>query len=207
MYFNHVGFCCLLFHGIYLLILCGENELNPGRKDVKYLSLCHWNLNSITAHDFAKVSAIKAFNTTKNFDFVCLSESYLDSDISSVDKNLCLDGNKLIRADHPKNIKQGGVCIYYRETLPVKIVQLNYLPECLVCEINYNKKIFIVTLYRSPSQSTDEFDEFLRGFEDVIDYINQCNPYFTLITGDFNARCNRWWENDSNNTEGVSIDN
>ena len=127
--------------------------------------------------------------------------------ISSVDKNLCLDGYKLIHADHPKIIKQGGVCIYYRETLPVKIVQLNYLPECLVCEINYNKKIFIVTLYRSPSQSTDEFDEFLRGFEDETDYINQCNPYFTLITGDFNARCNRWWENDSNNTEGVSIDN
>ena len=128
--------------------------------------------------------------------------------ISSVDKNLCLDGYKLIHADHPKIIKQGGVCIYYRETLPVKIIQLSYVPECLVCEINYNKKkIFIVTLYRSPSQSTDEFDEFLRGFEDVIDYINQCNPYFTLITGDFNARCNRWWENDSNNTEGVSIDN
>ena len=65
----------------------------------------------------------------------------------------------------------------------------------------------MVILYRSPSQSTDEFDDFLRGFEGIIDNINQCNPYFTLITGDFNARCNRWWENDSNNTEGVSIDN
>ena len=208
IYFNHVGFCYLLFQGIYLLILCGDIELNPGPKDTKYLSLCHWNLNSIVAHDFAKVSAIKAFNTTKNFDFICLSESYLDSTISSVDKNLRLDGYILIRAANPKNIKQGGVCIYYRETLPLKIIQLNYLPEYLVCEISYNdKKIFIVALYRSPSQSTDEFDEFLRGFEDVIDYINQCNPYFTLITGDFNARCNRWWENDSNNTEGVSIDN
>ena len=95
----------------------------------------------------------------------------------------------------------------YRKTLPVKIIQLNYLPECLVCKINYNKKIFIVTLYHSPSQSTNKFDEFLRSFEDLIDYINQCNPYFTLITGDFDARCNRWWENDSNNTEGVTIDN
>ena len=72
IYFNHVGFCYLLFQGIYLLILCGDIELNPGPKDAKYLSLCHWNLNSIAAHDFAKVSAIKAFNTTKNFDFICL---------------------------------------------------------------------------------------------------------------------------------------
>ena len=118
------------------------------------------------------------------------------------------DHYKLIRANHPKNIKQSGVCIYYRETLPLKIIQTNYLPERLVCGINYdNKKIFIATLYRSPSQITDEFDELLRGFEGVIDNINQCNPWFTLITGDFNARCNRWWENDSNNTEGVSIEN
>ena len=148
IYFNHVGFCYLFFHGIYLLILCDDIELNSGPKDAKYLSLCHWNLNSIAAQDFAKFSAIKAVNTTKNFDFICLSESYLDSAISSVNKNLCLDACKLIRANRPKNIKQGVVCIYCRETLPVKIIQLNYLPESLVCEINYNdKKIFIVTLY------------------------------------------------------------
>ena len=122
--------------------------------------------------------------------------------------HLCLDGYKLIRVDHLKNIKQGGFCIYYRETLPLKIIQINYLPECLVCEINYdNKKIFIVTLYRSSNQTTDEFDEFLCSFEGIIDNINQWNPYFTAITGDFNARCNRWWVNKSNNTNGVSIDN
>ena len=49
---------------------------------------------------------------------------------------------------------------------------------------------FIVTFYRSPSQSNKDFDEFLPGFEGVIDNINQCNTYFTLITGDFNSRCN-----------------
>ena len=38
IYFHHVGFCYFLFHGIYLLILCGDIELNPGLKDAKYLS-------------------------------------------------------------------------------------------------------------------------------------------------------------------------
>ena len=114
----------------------------------------------------------------------------------------------MICSDHPKNIKQGGVCIYYRETLPVKTVQINYLPECLVCEVNYkNKKIFIVTLYRSPSQNDDEFDEFLRSFESVIDHINQSNPYFVLITGDFNARSSSWWGNNVDNFEVISIEN
>ena len=137
-----------------------------------------------------------------------MSESYLDSTISSNDSSLSLDGYNLICADHPKNIKHGGVCICYRKTFPVKTVQINCLPECLVREVNYkNKKIFIVTLYRSPSQNDDEFDEFLRSFESVIDHINQSNPYFVLITGDFNARSSSWWGNDINNFEGISIEN
>ena len=102
IYFNHVGFCYFLFHDIYLVILCGDIKLSPGAKDAKYLSLCHWNLNSIAAHAFAKVSALKAFNKTKNFDFMFIRVLPLDSTISSDDKNLCVDGYKLIRADHPK---------------------------------------------------------------------------------------------------------
>ena len=53
-----------------MLILCGDIELSPRPKDAEYLSSCHWNLNSMAAHDLAKVSALKAFNTTKNFDFM-----------------------------------------------------------------------------------------------------------------------------------------
>ena len=177
-YFNHIGFWYLFFNSIHLLILCGDVEQNAGPKDTKYLSLCQWNLNSLAAHDFAlKVSALKAFNATEKFNFIFLSESYVVPTISSDDNFLSLDGYNLIRADHPKNIKQGGVCIYYRETLPVKTVQINCLHECLVCEVNLH-------LYRSPSQNDYEFDEFPRSFECAIDHINQSNTYFVLITGD-----------------------
>ena len=208
-YFIYIGFRHLHFNSIHLLIFCGYVEQNSGlNKDKKYLSLCHWNLISLAAHDFAKVSALKAFNTTKNFDFILLSESYLDSTISSDDSSLSLDGYNLICADHPKIIKQGRVWIYYRETILVITIQINFLPECLLCEFNYeNKKIFTVTLYRSLSQNDDEFDEFLRSFESVIDNIKQSNTYFVLITGDFNACSNSWWENDINNFEGISIEN
>ena len=67
-YFNHIGFWYLFFNSIHLLILCGDVEQNPGPKDTKYLSLCHWYLNSLAAHDFAKVSALKVFNATEKFD-------------------------------------------------------------------------------------------------------------------------------------------
>ena len=67
-------------------------EQNPGPKYTKYLSLCHWHLNSLAAHAFAEVSALKALNGTENFDFICLPESYLDSTISSDDSSISLDG-------------------------------------------------------------------------------------------------------------------
>ena len=44
-------------------------------------------------------------------DFICLSETYLDS--PTPDRLLEIDGYILVRADHPNNIKRGGVCIYY----------------------------------------------------------------------------------------------
>ena len=48
------------FHYIFtsqLVILNGDIELNPGPKpsSFKYFSICYWNLNSITSHDFLKV--------------------------------------------------------------------------------------------------------------------------------------------------------
>ena len=64
-YFNHMRFWYLFFNSIHLLILCGDMEQNPGPKDTKYLSLCHWNLNSLAVHHFVKVGALKTFNATK----------------------------------------------------------------------------------------------------------------------------------------------
>ena len=138
-------------------------------------------------HDLAKLSTLKAFHGTETFDFICLSESYLDSVISLGNSSLSLDFYKLIYSENPKEIKQGGVCIYNTETLPVKTIQINYLHECLVCEVNFEKKIYIVTLYWSHNKTDDEFNEFLHSFESVIDNINQSNPYFVLITWDFNT--------------------
>ena len=89
----------------------------------------------------------------KKFDFICLSESYLDSTICSDDSSLSLDGYNLIRAGHPKNMEQGEVSIYYIETFPVKTVQINYLPEGLVCEVNYENKKNLYCYIKSVSKS------------------------------------------------------
>ena len=100
-----------------LLLLCGDVESNPGPKVRQILSVIHWNLNSLSVHDYIKLSSLQAFNTLHKFDLICISETFFDSSISSDNPSLALNGYRLIRSDHPNNIKRGGVCIYNKESL------------------------------------------------------------------------------------------
>ena len=80
-------------------------------------------------------------NYDVNYDVICLSETYLDSSILSDNKNLEIPGYNLIRADHPSNSKRGGVCVYYRNSLPLKILDIFYLQECIFFEFKIGNKL------------------------------------------------------------------
>ena len=119
----------------------------------------------------------------------CIGENVLDSSFESHDKNLMLEGHNLIRSDHPSNTRRGGVSIYYKESLAVRLVDITFLHECIVCELTIqNKKGYVAVMYRSPSQSSIEFESFLSGFEDMLSSVLFSKSKFTLILGDFNAR-------------------
>ena len=91
--------------------------------------------------------------------------------------------------------------------MAVRPVRLLYLNECLVLEINIqNKKGFVISLYQSPNQSKDEFDQFLLNFELLISGRISQNPHFILVTGDFNARSYSCWKNDLTTSEGNQLD-
>ena len=51
-----------------------------------------------------------------------------------------------------------------------------------------NKKVIVSVIYRSPSQSTGEFDSFLSNFENFLNDINKHKPSLSVVTGDFNSR-------------------
>ena len=97
-----------------LLQLSSDIELNSGPKPIscKSFSICHWNLNSITSHNFIKVSLLTAYKSILKFDIPKFRN----------DENLNIPGYKLIRADHLSNTKRWGVCIYLKESLPLKII-------------------------------------------------------------------------------------
>ena len=113
----------------------------------------------------------------------------------------------LLRADHPNNLKNGGVCIYYNEPLAIQLINVNHLSECLLCEIAFdNTKGYIAVLYRSPSQTSSTFNYFLLTFEKMLQEISAFKPDFSIILGDFNARSKSWWKSDIDTNEGTKID-
>ena len=71
-----------------------------------------------------------------------LSKSYLDSSVSSDNDSLYIKDYKLVRADHPRHVKRGSVCVYFKESLPTRSLPNPYLKECLFFEVSINNKRF-----------------------------------------------------------------
>ena len=117
-----------------------------------------------------------------------------------------MEGYKSIWSDHPSHTKRGGVCIYYKESLEVRVVNITSLTECLVCEVTMqNKKGYVGVVHRSPSQSTSEFESFFSGLEDLLSNILCSKSQFTIILGDVNARSPEWWSEDIATLHGTQI--
>ena len=104
-----------------------EENLGPKCNCCDCLSTCHWNLNSICARNFMKLSLLRAYISINKIDIICLSETCLDSSISSDDDNLELTRSNSVREDNPTNTEKGGICIYYHNSLPLKVIDIQFL--------------------------------------------------------------------------------
>ena len=68
-----------------------------------------------------------------------------------------------------------------------------------------NKKRIVSVIYRSLSQSKNEFELFLSNFEHVLNDVNKRKTSLSVITGDVNARSSSWWANGINTTVGLKL--
>ena len=83
--------------------------------------------------------------------------------------------------------------MYYEEHLPIKKrCDLCTLKGCQVTEIIVDKKVFFSCLYRSPSQTKEEFREFCADLNLLLSNVNDLNIPLSVITGEFNARSSKW---------------
>ena len=115
--------------------------------------------------------------SVRKFDIICLSETYLDSNID--DESLEILGYYLIRSDHSTNKKRGGICIYYKNFLPLKVTGIPLLEECIAFDlIISNKLCSFVALYRSRIQSQDDFAKCHDNFEMTLDLLSKTNRFY-----------------------------
>ena len=176
-----------------LLMLCFDIEVNPGSKYSSF-TFPHLNLNGLTALDSIKISLLQAYGTQHNCDIICLSKVFLNSSIQNNDCRIKVDGRNLMKSVHRSGSRKGGVCVYYKEhTSLIKRDDTCTLDNYLVTEIrSQNKTCFLTCLYRSPSQSQDEFENFCTNFDILLSQINDELPIYSIVASEFRAGCSRW---------------
>ena len=99
----------------------------------------------------------------------------------------------MLRADHPSINKRGGVCIFYRTTLLLRVLNISYLSECITFEISLGIKVCrFIHLYRSPTQTQYEFQTFKSNLKLNLDALLYGNPFITVLIRDFNVKSKDW---------------
>ena len=56
----------------------------------------------------------------------CISGTCVESSILVDHKRIELDGYNLIKANHTNNTRTGGACIYYKEFLVIKVLDVPF---------------------------------------------------------------------------------
>ena len=130
-----------------------------------------------------KVSLLSVYISVHKFDIICLSETYINSEIPSDDENLEIAGYNLV-------VKITHLIVNVVESLfTIKAHSyFDYLQELISFELKIGGKCCKFScLYRLPSQTQDEFETFLKNFKLTLDKIHENNPFMTVVLGDFNA--------------------
>ncbi len=135
----------------------------------------HINIRSI----LSKIDQIQNLLIDSNLDFLCMSETWLTSNVPTDLINI--PGYICYRKDRPKG-RGGGVLIYIREQFKILELDLNVNLESLGLNVilSSNMKFNIVVLYNPPSHEVNFYDE-LKRLLSIVDKSCEC-----MLFGDFN---------------------
>ena len=204
LFINILDFLNVAMHySLEILLLLGEDiETNPGPQTEESLKFFHWYLNSICARGAVKIPLIEAY------DLIAISETMLDSTIGNDVISIEGFSREIYRADHPSDNKIGGVCLYFREGLPIKRRKdLEFLQEMIVTEITISrKKILFSTTYRSPSQNSVQFENFIDRLHRSLNVMQRERPHLMILTGDLNCQSSQWWPQDMEEPQGMALE-
>ena len=104
------GMVLFYLRSIHVILISGDVHVNPGPAKFNngFLKFCHWNLNSIPAHNYIRISQLEEYNTQHNLDIIALTETALKPN-EDCDK-VKLEGYTAMRSD-------GGVMLFHKDNL------------------------------------------------------------------------------------------
>ena len=166
-----------------------------------------WNVNSIGKDNFQRVRLIEARNSIFNYDLISICETSLNDSIKL--SGILLNNYTFVSSQNPTHTRHGGVGLFFKNSLPIKIRNDLSFEESIVAELNFGrKKIFFTVLYRSPAfNHAPEFLDFLSNVANLYSKIKNENPYASFFTGDFNGHSLFWWPDGDTTAEGREIEN
>ena len=140
--------------------------------------------------ELVKIPLIEAYISLHHYDIMALSETMLDNSISSEDIYIEGLSREVYRNDHPINSKVGGVCMYFRDGLAIKQRRdLEMMQETIVSEVNTSrKKIFFITVYRSPSQNSEQFENLISNMQIMINRLQMERPHSVVPSSETGIR-------------------
>jgi len=69
-----------------------------------------------------------------------------------------------------------------------------------------SKNFMLAIMYRSSTQTIDQFEGFINGLETCVSSIQAERTYMMIKTGDFNCSLSQWWPQDIEHHEGSVLD-
>ena len=104
---------------------------------------------------------LQAYITERSYDFICLTQSFLNFSIQSDNHRITIDDSWVCsdKSRPSKLFEKGGVRTYHKEHTSLNLRDdINTLDSWLVTEVrSQNVKSFLTSIYCFPSQNWDEF--------------------------------------------------
>ena len=115
-----------------------------------------------------------------------------------------IPGYRFVRSDHPSNDKQSGVGVNFKSVLPIQILNIFMLNECIILDMTSYGKLCKITWFLS--QNLKKFETFVKIVELDDEFIFNKNQYLTVVIGDFNAKSHNWYKGGKTAASGSKLE-
>ena len=121
------------------IILSNDIHQNPGPPfHNSCFNFMSWNVNSIAKGNFQRVRLIEAHSSIFNYDVISICETSLNDSIKLPD--ILLKDYIFVHSKNPTNTRHGGVGLFYKNSLPIKIRNDLSFDESIVVELKFGRK-------------------------------------------------------------------